>query len=86
MGRVGRSAVLGGLAGSLGIGTVVTLASLAASAEVGQALGIGAAVALTGGPFFGALAGFAIAVRAAEVAASGGGVRPSAEDLRPASA
>ena len=68
-GMVGRFAVTGALIGSLVLGSSVTLGALAVSAETGQALGVGAAVALTGGPFFGALVGFAMAVHAAEARA-----------------
>lgn len=64
--RVGRLATTGALIGSLSLGSLASVAALAGSLEVGQALGVGAAVALTGGPFFGALVGFAMAVHAAE--------------------
>jgi hypothetical protein len=70
VGRVGRMAMTGALVGALVLGVVVTLVTYLATADSGQALGVGVAVALTGGPFFGGLTGFAMAVHEAESAAA----------------
>ena len=86
VGRVGRLAMTGALLGSVILGTLVTLGALAATADLGQALGIGVAVALTGGPFFGGLVGFALAVHAAENAPSTSPDGSAAEPLVAATA
>lgn len=70
VGRVGRLAMTGALVGSLVLGTVVAVVAAVASGSAGYAMGLGGAVALTGGPFFGSLVGFAMAVHAAEVSAA----------------
>lgn len=70
VGRVGRMAMTGALVGAVALGLVVTLVTFLATADSGQALGVGVAVALTGGPFFGGLTGFAMAVHAAEAQAA----------------
>lgn len=62
--------MIGALIGSIALGTTIGLGTMAAFSDVGQGLGVGMAVALTGGPFFGALVGFSRAVHNAEAAAS----------------
>lgn len=62
--------MIGALIGSVALGTTVGLGTMAAFSDVGQGLGVGVAVALTGGPFFGALVGFSKAVHSAEAAAA----------------
>lgn len=86
VGRVGRLSMTGALIGSIVLGVVVTLVTFLATSDVGQALGVGAAVALTGGPFFGGLIGFALAVHAAESAAGLALQEAAAEPLVPVNA
>lgn len=68
--HTGRLAMTGALVGSLVLGTLTAVVAAVASGSAGYALGLGGAVALTGGPFFGALVGFAKAVHAAELSAA----------------
>lgn len=86
VGRVGRMAMIGALTGSVVLGLLVTVITLVLTSDVGQALGVGVAVALTGGPFFGGLTGFAMAVHAAESEAGLASQAATAEPLAPAAA
>lgn len=58
--RVARSAVVGGLLGTLVFGVASYALTMALNGDTSLALAIGAALALTGGPFLGALGGFAV--------------------------
>jgi hypothetical protein len=58
--RVARSAVIGGLVGVVLFAVVSYAVTMAVKNDVSLALAVSAALALTGGPFFGALAGFAL--------------------------
>jgi hypothetical protein len=65
--RLGPAVLRGAAAGGVGFGLVSTLLALFAGISPGVALGLGAAVGLTGGPFFGSLASYASAVRLSEL-------------------
>lgn len=57
-----RLTLTGAASGAVVLALLVGFGALAAGLEPGTSAGIGAAIALTGGPFFGALTGFSLAV------------------------
>lgn len=59
--QMARLTLTGAASGAVLLALLVGLASLAAGLEPGTSGGIAAAIALTGGPFFGALTGFSLA-------------------------